>query len=84
MSADELRAEMGKLVMRESLSEAVEELSKRVLHDSKCILLADELADAVHEYMVAVVKHGPYDVGQAARTLLQTLQRYREAREVKP
>jgi hypothetical protein len=80
VSADELRAEMGKLVLRESVNEAVEELSKRVLHDAKAIQLADELYKATHGYIVASVNKGPYDCDEEATVMIKCLERYREAR----
>jgi hypothetical protein len=80
MSADELRAEMGKLVLREGVNDAIEELSKRVLHDAKAIELGDELYRAAHGFVVASVNKGPYDCDEEATLMIRCLERYREAR----
>lgn len=82
MSGDDLRAEMGKFILQQGMSEYVEELSKRILLDAKAIELADELARTSHEYIVALVHHGPYDVGLEARAHIEALKRYREHRGI--
>lgn len=80
MSGQLLKDAVQALLTKQGVEETIEDLSKRILHDAKVIELADELARTSHDYMVAVVKRGPYDCGKEAMAHVQALQRYREGR----
>jgi len=71
-----------KAIRQQSIEAAMDELSERILRDSKVIELADKLSSALFVFMKTVVKHGPDATGKEFRDMVLALQEYREMRGV--
>jgi hypothetical protein len=67
-----------------ALNDAMDELSKRILRDTYTIEAADRMAAAVHDYIVAFVKKGPFNCDMEGSNLIKFAHEYRERRGLKP
>lgn len=75
-------SEVEDVVRRHAVGEALDDLSKQILRDSRIIEKADNLVAALEDYIQVFVRKGSgAELDQASEVLIRRLRTYREARE---
>lgn len=76
-----IEEEVQRLLRQRAVDEAIEEMSRRILHDAAVIACADEFLAKYDAYIRDSVTLGPENVGDVLAELVRAAERYREVRK---